>query len=63
MEEQKIHHWFQKVGLKDQKEISQHKQDLIKKIKTTGVSGLIKNSQKIENKLSIWKRIKKFLSF
>ena len=31
MEEQKIHHWFQKEVLKDQKEISQHKQHLLLK--------------------------------
>ena len=58
-----MHHWYQKEILKDQKEILIHKKALIKEIKKVGVKGLIKKTQRTEKKLSIWKRIKKFLSF
>ena len=56
--EQKLIDWYQKEQLKDLKEIENHKQKLIKEI--LGTSKEVMFPRK-EEKLTLWKRIKKVI--
>ena len=59
MEQKNLVRWFEKETLKDQKEIQQHKLNLIKEIKKDGIEGIIRKTN--HKKINIWKRMKNFL--
>jgi hypothetical protein len=59
MEEQKLSRWLEKSKKNDENEINMYRQEIVKQIKGLNKENIIKKQEK----LTLWKRIRKALNF
>ena len=59
MENQKLLNWLEKSKKSDEKEINMYRQKIVEQIKGLNKEDIIKKQEK----LTLWKRIKKALNF